>query len=108
MNRRMFLGTTTGGLVIAPLAAEAQTVRKVPRLCVLTFDPGTARSPATATRSNGEHPRTGTPRGLLPLAPLPLSAKAGDGDRRAYHLMMMLEPGASRSSRRSRHATTAS
>ncbi len=37
MDRRTFLSTLTGGLLAAPLAAEAQPAR-VPRLCVLAAD----------------------------------------------------------------------
>jgi putative ABC transport system substrate-binding protein len=44
VDRRAFLATLTGGLLAAPLAAEAQPVGKVPRLCFLTFDPGTPQS----------------------------------------------------------------
>jgi putative tryptophan/tyrosine transport system substrate-binding protein len=42
MDRRVFLGTLAGGLVAAPLAAEAQQGKKVPRIGVLTgpVDPG--------------------------------------------------------------------
>jgi len=47
MNRRTFLGGVAGALLAARFAAAAQTGRKVPRLCFLTFDPGTARSPST-------------------------------------------------------------
>ncbi len=47
MNRRTFLSTLSGGLLAAPLAAEAQRAGKLPQLCFLTFDPGTSRSPAT-------------------------------------------------------------
>ena len=51
INRRAFLGTLAGGLLTAPLAApsdgEAQQSKEIPRLCFLTFDPGTlqTRSP---------------------------------------------------------------
>jgi putative ABC transport system substrate-binding protein len=38
-------------LLAAPLAAEAQQAGRVPRLCFLTFDPGTAQSPSP--RFNG-------------------------------------------------------
>jgi len=31
-------------ILAAPLAAEAQTARRMPRLCFLTFDPGTVQS----------------------------------------------------------------
>ena len=43
MDRRAFISTLAGGLLAAPLAAEAQP-GKVPRLCLLTFDPGTPQS----------------------------------------------------------------
>ena len=43
MDRRAFIGTVAGGLLAAPLAAEAQRA-KIPRLCFLTFDPGTPQS----------------------------------------------------------------
>ena len=46
MDRRAFIGTLTGGLLAAPLAAEPQQARGLPQLCFLTFDPGTARSPS--------------------------------------------------------------
>ena len=46
MERRAFIGTLTGGLLAAPLIAEAQQAGKVPRLCFVTFDPGTAASPS--------------------------------------------------------------
>jgi ABC-type uncharacterized transport system substrate-binding protein len=46
LDRRTFLSTVTGGLLVAPLAAEAQRAGKIPQLCFLTFDPGTARSPS--------------------------------------------------------------
>ena len=44
MPRRAFLAITGGGLLGAPLAAEAQQPGKRPRLCFLTFDPGTTQS----------------------------------------------------------------
>src|SRR4029453_1251823 len=31
-------------LTLAPLAAQGQSARKIPRLCFLTFDPGTPQS----------------------------------------------------------------
>jgi putative ABC transport system substrate-binding protein len=51
MNRRAFISGFTGGLLAAPLvaprASEAQQSKRIPRLCFLTFDPGTldTRSP---------------------------------------------------------------
>jgi putative ABC transport system substrate-binding protein len=44
MDRRTFVGTITIGLLAASLAAEAQQTGRVPRLCFLTFDPGTTQS----------------------------------------------------------------
>jgi putative ABC transport system substrate-binding protein len=44
MERRTFLVMISSSLVAAPLAAEAQSARKIPRLCFLTFDPGTPQS----------------------------------------------------------------
>jgi putative ABC transport system substrate-binding protein len=43
MNRRVFLGTLAGGLLAAPLAAEAQQAGKVPRIGYLS--PNLAASP---------------------------------------------------------------
>src|SRR5882672_4182434 len=43
MERRTFMALVSGGLVVAPLPAEAQP-GKIPRLCFLTFDPGTPQS----------------------------------------------------------------
>ena len=47
MNRRRFLCTVSVSLLAVPLAAEAQSRTSAPRLCFLTFDPGTltTRSP---------------------------------------------------------------
>jgi putative ABC transport system substrate-binding protein len=39
MNRRAFTGTLTGGLLAAPLAAEAQQAATIPRLCYLAYTP---------------------------------------------------------------------
>ena len=44
MDRRTFLGALASGLLAAPLVGEAPPARKVPRLCFLTFDPGTPQS----------------------------------------------------------------
>jgi hypothetical protein len=44
MDRRTFLAVACGGLLATPLAAEAQQGAKIPRLCFLTFDPGTPQS----------------------------------------------------------------
>jgi putative ABC transport system substrate-binding protein len=44
MERRGFLAMMTSGLLAAPLAIEAQQAGKIPRLCFLTFDPGTPQS----------------------------------------------------------------
>ena len=46
MNRRAFIGTLSGSLLAAPLAAEAQQVGKVYRFGILTnkaSDPSEAR-----------------------------------------------------------------
>jgi putative ABC transport system substrate-binding protein len=44
MERRAFIGTLAGGLLAAPLAAEAQRVGKLPRLGILW-----AHSPSVAS-----------------------------------------------------------
>jgi putative ABC transport system substrate-binding protein len=46
LDRRAFLGTLAGGLLAAPLAAEAQRPGRLPQLYFLTFDSGTSRSPS--------------------------------------------------------------
>jgi len=47
MDRRAFIGTLVGGLLAAPLAAEAQPPRRVPRIgCLVT---GSLDIPETRT-----------------------------------------------------------
>jgi putative ABC transport system substrate-binding protein len=44
MERRTFLALIPASLLAAPLAAAAQPAKRIPRLCFLTFDPGTPQS----------------------------------------------------------------
>jgi putative ABC transport system substrate-binding protein len=44
MRRREFIAAF-GGAVAWPVATRAQPVKKIPRLCFVTFDPGTAQAP---------------------------------------------------------------
>ncbi len=44
MDRRVFLSTLCSSLLAAPLAAKAQPAGTRPRLCFMTFDPGTTQS----------------------------------------------------------------
>ena len=50
VERRAFIGTLAGGLLAAPLAAEAQPAR-VPRLCVLAADSRSSRARYRRVRS---------------------------------------------------------
>ena len=47
MRRREFFTLFGGAMAAWPLAAQGQEPKKIPRLCFLTFDPGTAQSPST-------------------------------------------------------------
>jgi len=44
MDRRHFLLTSLAGAFAGPLAVEAQQAGRIPRLCFLTFDPGTTQA----------------------------------------------------------------
>ena len=44
IDRRAFIGSLAGGLLAAPLVGEGQPASRIPRLCFLTFDPGTLQS----------------------------------------------------------------
>src|SRR5947207_3090877 len=45
LTRAALAAALAFGVLVAPLTGEAQQAGSVPRLCFLTFDPGTAQSP---------------------------------------------------------------
>src|SRR5262249_31811798 len=45
LDRRRVVETVSLSLLASPLAAKAQT-RRIPRLCFITFDPGTPEAPS--------------------------------------------------------------
>jgi putative ABC transport system substrate-binding protein len=54
MDRRTFLGTLAGGLLAAPLAAEAQQARKMPRIGVIVpVEPASSTEPNVAAFRQG-------------------------------------------------------
>jgi putative ABC transport system substrate-binding protein len=47
VDRRRFLVTSLAGVLAVPLASGAQARGRIPQLCFLTFDPGTAEAPSS-------------------------------------------------------------
>lgn len=45
MRRRIFIAVA-GGMLAWPFSSAPQSLKRIPRLCFLTFDPGTPQSPA--------------------------------------------------------------
>src|SRR5439155_18619793 len=46
LTRAALAAALAYGVLVAPLTGEGQQAGSVPRLCFLTFDPGTAQSPS--------------------------------------------------------------
>src|ERR1700680_3423727 len=47
MRRREFVQLAASAAALRPLAAQGQQPQHVPRLCFLTFEPGTPETPST-------------------------------------------------------------
>src|SRR5229473_8063611 len=76
MDRRAFIGALAGGLLAAPLAAEAQRVGSVPTVGVLT--PGMASSPL-ARPSNEAFERGLQEHGWVPGQSIRIEYRYADG-----------------------------